>query len=155
MNPKRILALDYGHRRVGLAISDPLCITTTPLKTLLFPRPIRTQQERTIFLLHHIQNLLRDYNVSTIVLGMPKNMSGTLSQMAKEVQKVQQSLQKHFPNIQIILWDERLSTLQAERELKRLQFSFKKRQQKIDAMAAQLILQNFLDANSLHKKKNE
>jgi len=133
----RTLALDLGMKKVGLAISDPLGITAQPLDVLIRKNKVDD--------LRHIKDIIRDRNVTKIVVGLPLNMDGKPGERAKETYKFVEEL-KGEVEIPIRLWDERLTTMQANRILLQADVSRSKRKKVDDKMAAQLILQSYLDA---------
>ncbi len=137
----RILSLDVGKKKVGIAISDALGITAQPLDTL-----IRKAKKAD---LARIEKVIHDMNVSKIIVGLPLNMDGTEGTMAKEIYSFVKELEKEI-KIPVELWDERLTTMEAERLLLEADLSRKKRKKLDDKIAAQLILQSYLD--SLDKK---
>jgi len=130
----RILAIDYGTVRVGLAISDPLGLTAQSLKY------IRNNSD----LWGALKTVLDEYSVSKVVLGLPKTMKGTDSHMTQEVRDFASSFQKRF-NVDIIFRDERLSSKAAEAHLISADVKRKKRKDAVDSLAAAFILQGYLD----------
>lgn len=133
----RILAIDYGKKRFGLAISDPLGFTAQGLPTLA------SQGRKSD--LEKIAQVVRENEVEKIVVGLPRKMDGTLGQAAEEVLAFVEELKRDL-GLRIITWDERLSTKRAEREMISADLSRSKRKRSRDKVAAQLILQSFLDA---------
>ncbi len=132
----RILGLDIGEKRIGLAISDELGITAQGLETLQ-----RTE------LAHDIQSLreiIREKEIGKLVVGLPKNMNGTLGFQAEEVQKLVTLLTEQCP-LEVEYWDERLTTVAAHRVLLEGDISRRKRKKAVDQIAAVLILQGYLD----------
>ncbi|MBN3038861.1 MAG: Holliday junction resolvase RuvX [Candidatus Omnitrophica bacterium] len=142
----RILALDVGEKNIGLAISDELGWTAQGLPTLRY-------QENTEALLE-ITNVVKENNVSEIVVGMPINMDGSLGKKAKEVVSFLESLQKEV-SVPIKLWDERMSSVQAEKLMLKADLSRKKRKKKVDQLAAQIILQTYLDSRGNTSQKDD
>lgn len=132
----RILGMDVGDKTIGLAISDPLGITAQGLLTIK-----RSSVENDI---KQIKEIIREYGVESIVLGMPKNMNNTIGPRAKIVIEFAQKL-KNETNINCEFYDERLTTVEAEKVLLQSDVSRKKRKKVIDKMAAVLILQSYLD----------
>ena len=132
----RILGIDYGSRRIGLAVSDPLGITAQGVQTL-FRKNIASDMKE-------IRDLIDEKGVVEVVVGLPKNMNNTLGEKAKEVLKFIESLKTHI-SIPIKMFDERLSTVIGTRALNEANLSGKKRKKKIDMVAAQIILQGYLD----------
>ncbi len=133
----RILSLDVGKKKIGIAISDALGITAQPLDTL-----IRKAKKAD---LAQIEKVIHDMNVSKIIVGLPLNMDGTEGAMAKEIYSFAKGLEKEI-KIPLELWDERLTTMEAERLLLKADLSRKKRKKLNDKIAAQLILQSYLGA---------
>lgn len=131
----RILALDVGEKRIGVAVSDPLGITAQGLDTIQ-----RTSIDED---LAFIAKLAKEKEASEIVVGLPLNMNGTLSQNAKGVLIFIEKL-KGVTGVPINTWDERLSTMQSERILLEADVSRKKRKGVLDKMSAQVILQGYL-----------
>ena len=135
----RILGLDVGARRIGLAISDPLGITAQGLSTL--------ERRNRRFDLEEIGKLLERYEVQEIVVGNPLRMSGQSGTPAGKMATFADQLRRTF-TIPVHLWDERLSTAEAHRLLDETEIRDSRRKEVIDKMAAVLILQSFLDARS-------
>jgi putative holliday junction resolvase len=135
----RILALDVGDRRIGLAISDPLGYTAQPLFTLH-----RTGRKADI---KSVARALRKHRVKEVVVGNPLYMSGDQSPQAAKAQAFAEDLRTEF-GIIVHLWDERLTTTQAHRHLDEAGHAAMGRKGIIDQVAAVLILQSFLEARS-------
>jgi putative Holliday junction resolvase len=135
--PKRILALDLGARRIGLAVSDPLRLTAQGLETL--------QRKNKRADLEHLAQLVQKYDVVEIVLGLPLHMSGGETAQSRRSAEFAEELKEklHLP---VHLWDERLTSAQANRLLRESEISIRRRGQAVDRMAATLILQSFLEA---------
>jgi len=136
----RILAIDYGSRRMGLAVSDPLGITAQGLETL------ERKNKRSDFA--RLEKTIREYQVREIVLGYPLRMSGEEGAQSQKVADFADQLRARF-QLPVHLWDERLTSAEANRLLREAELSIKKRAQAVDRMAAVLILQAFLQARSL------
>lgn len=138
---KKVLSIDYGQARIGLAISDERQSIAFPLKVVGSGKSIQTT----------IQNLKKELlsrlsEIEKIVIGLPLLLKGEMSPMAEIVKDFGQKLEKEL-QIPVIFWDERLSSVQAEQSLKELSFSRKKRKKLVDSVAACIILQCYLDAN--------
>lgn len=133
----KILGLDYGKRRTGVAISDSSCVIAFPKKTF------KPKNEKN--LISDIKKICTDEDISTIVIGFPCNMKGEYTPQTDTVVAFSENLKKELGHIEIELFDERLSTIQAERALvdKNL-----KKYSEIDEIAAQIILQAWLDKRS-------
>ncbi|HDR7900747.1 Holliday junction resolvase RuvX [Bacillus cereus] len=134
----RILGLDVGTKTVGVAISDEMGWTAQGLET------IKINEERGYFGFDRISELVKQYNVDKIVVGLPKNMNGTIGPRGEACQQFAENL-RELLQLDVVMWDERLSTMAAERLLISADVSRKKRKQVIDKMAAVVILQGFLD----------
>jgi len=135
----RILAIDYGSRRMGLAVSDPLGITSQGIETL------QRKNKRNDF--SRLGQVIREYNVQEIVLGYPLRMSGAEGIQSEKVAGFAEELRQKF-KLPVHLWDERLTSAEANRVLREADLSIQKRAQAVDRMAAVLILQSFLQARS-------
>ncbi len=135
---KRILGVDYGDVRVGLAISDELGITAQGLDTFVINGSIKK-------LISHIINLTKTYDVQTIVFGYPKNMNGTMSEKTEKVDEII-SLLKEKLDVNIVKWDERLTTVSAYRTMRELNISQKEKNTYADKLAATYILEGYLNS---------
>ncbi|MDP8215368.1 MAG: Holliday junction resolvase RuvX [Candidatus Euphemobacter frigidus] len=138
----RILGIDPGEKRIGLALSDPLGITAQGLETLQVTSPGDAVQQ--------ISEIARQVEVSKIIIGLPLNMDGSKGEQARRAQRLGARLEAalHLP---VLFRDERLTSRQAEQVLIEANLSRRRRREKIDRMAAQLILQNYLDASESTK----
>jgi putative holliday junction resolvase len=136
---QRILAIDYGSRRMGLAVSDLLGITAQGLETL------ERKNKRSDFA--RLEKTIREYQVREIVLGNPLRMSGEAGTQSQKVAEFAEELRQRF-RIPVHLWDERLTSAEANRLLREAEISIRKRAQAVDRMAAVLILQSFLQART-------
>ena len=132
----RVLGLDIGSRRIGIAVSDPLGITAQGLDTLH-----RKNKKYDFAYLHRI---IREYEVKEIVVGLPLRMSGGEGAQAGKIRAFAEDLGKHFKLV-VHLWDERLTSAEANRLLRQADLSIEKRGQAVDRMAAILILQSWMD----------
>lgn len=136
---ERIMCLDYGSKTIGVALSDPLLLTAQPLEI------IRREQEEAIKKsLIRIGEIIKEYSVTKIVLGYPKNMNNTEGLRVEKTEYFKGKLERRF-KLPVILQDERLSTVAAERGLLEADLSRAKRKEVIDKMAAVFILQGYLD----------
>ena len=136
--PIRILGLDHGARRIGVAISDELGLTAQPLLTV-----VHTNHRND---LRSLGRLLRRYRCSAIVVGWPIHLSGDRSPRALAAEKFADALRTEF-NLPVHLWDERMSTAEAHRHLDASGRGPRDRKDVIDQVAAVLILQSWLDAH--------
>lgn len=132
----RIMALDVGSRTIGVACSDALYMTAQGIETIR-----RTSWAKDF---ERLLQLINDYEVEEIVVGMPRNMNGTKGERAEKTEEFVERL-KEVITLPITYWDERLSTVMAERSLIAADVSRRKRKAVIDKMAAVVILQGYLD----------
>ncbi len=137
--PPRILGLDVGSKRIGLAISDQLGITAQGLETL------HRQNKRSDFA--QLEQVIRQQRVAEIAIGLPLRMSGAEGIQAEKMQAFAEEIRRRF-RLPVHLWDERLSSAQANRLLRETDMSIKRRGEVVDQMAAVLILQSWMDARS-------
>jgi|ERR1043166_299472 putative Holliday junction resolvase len=135
----RILALDHGTRRIGVAVSDEMKIIATPLEYIPSD-PFDKVIER-------IQQLIREKEVELILIGMPRNMDGTFGPASEKVSAFIAALQPHITT-PIKKWDERLTSVMANRALLQGNVRRADRKQKVDKMAAAILLQSYLDSRS-------
>jgi putative pre-16S rRNA nuclease len=140
--PGRLLALDVGARRIGLAVSDLLGITAQGIETL------QRKNKRTD--LEKLAEVIREYRVNEIVVGYPLRMSGVASAQTGHVEAFAQDLEKKF-GLPLHRWDERLTSVQAGRVLRESNISIEKRAKAVDRLAAVLILQSFLDHRAMQR----
>jgi putative Holliday junction resolvase len=139
----RILGLDYGSKRIGVAVCDELGITAQGLSTI--PRKNRRQD------LEEIASFIRTYNAEKIVIGYPIRLDGTEGIQCEKVSKFASILESTF-SLPVIKWDETLSTKAAEEILIRANIARKRRKNIVDKLAASLILQGYLDAQQRRDK---
>lgn len=139
----RILGLDLGTKTLGLAVSDLTETISSGLTTLRF----NENEEENI--IPELKKIVEEYNVSLFVIGLPKNMNNTLGDAVLRTRRFEEILKKHF-DIKIEEQDERLSSVTANNVLISSDISRKKRKNKVDKLAATIILQNYLD---IHKER--
>lgn len=135
----RIIALDLGTKKCGIAITDPLQIISQPLVTIFY------NNQDFDFLINELKQVINMYNpIETIVVGFPKNIDNSISPTGKIVLKFKSMLQSNFPRITIVLFDEKYTSKDADKVM--LEMNLNKKQKKIsrDKIAAQKILENFL-----------
>lgn len=135
----RVIGLDVGTKTIGVAVSDELGWTAQGIET------IKIDSENNDFGLKRIETFIHQYHPEKIVVGFPKNMNGTVGPRGEACLEFAEVLKKTF-QIPVVLWDERLSTMAAERVLLSGDVSRKKRKKVIDKMAAVMILQGYLDS---------
>ena len=136
----KILGLDVGSKTVGIAISDLMGWTAQGLDTL------RINEEQDDLGIDQLVKIIKDNHVGTVVIGLPKNMNNSIGFRGEASIKYKEKLQESIPSIDIVMWDERLSTMAAERSLLEADVSRQKRKKVIDKMAAVFILQGYLDS---------
>lgn len=136
----KILGLDVGSKTVGIAISDLMGWTAQGLDTL------RINEEQEDLRIDQLVKIIKDNQVGTVVIGLPKNMNNSIGFRGEASIKYKEKLQESVPSVDIVMWDERLSTMAAERSLLEADVSRQKRKKVIDKMAAVFILQGYLDS---------
>ncbi|WP_421380047.1 Holliday junction resolvase RuvX [Bacillus salacetis] len=135
----RVMGLDVGSKTVGVAVSDAMGWTAQGVET------ISINEEQSQFGLQRVEELIKEYEVDKVVIGFPKNMNNTVGPRGEASQKYAKLLEDKL-GVSTILWDERLTTMAAERILLEADVSRKKRKKVIDKMAAAFILQGYLDS---------
>ncbi|MCR8845967.1 Holliday junction resolvase RuvX [Paenibacillus sp. SC116] len=135
----KLIGLDYGDRKIGVAVSDAMGWTAQGVEVIVRRRPEDD--------LRRLEALVREHGVEEIVLGLPKNMNGTIGPRGEISIAFAETLKESL-GLPVHLWDERLSTVSAERTLLEADVSRKKRRQVVDKIAATIILQNYLDYQS-------
>jgi putative Holliday junction resolvase len=138
----RLLGLDVGAKRIGLAVSDPLSITAQGLETLH-----RTNKRRD---LEQLGGIMRQHEIAEIVVGYPLNMRGDAGRQAQKVAAFAEELRRRF-GVPVHLWDERLTSAEANRVLGETAMSTRRRAEVVDRMAAVLILQSFMQNRALKR----
>ncbi len=144
----RVMGLDYGSKTVGVAISDPLGLTAQGVETIW-----RKQENKLRQTLARIEELISEYQVKRIILGYPKNMNNTIGERALKSLEFKEKLEGRT-GLPVVMWDERLTTAEAERTLIETGVRRENRKQYLDQMAAVLILQGYLDRISMNKEEN-
>mgnify|MGYP003450234066 FL=1 len=138
----RAMSLDVEKKTIGIATSDLMWMIANGVETIR-----RTSVERDFI---RIGELIKEHEVSTLVVGYPKNMNGSIGERAQICEAFAEELRNRFPACKVVLWDERLSTVAAEKVLVDADMRRNKRKKIIDMMAAVVILQNYLDSNPAH-----
>lgn len=141
----RIIGLDYGSKTVGVAISDPLGLTAQGIETI--HRKTENKLRQT---LARIEALIAEYEVETIVLGFPKHMNNDIGDRAEKSLEFKEMLERRT-GLEVVMWDERLTTVEAERTLIESNVRRENRKQYIDTVAAIFILQGYLDSLSMKR----
>ena len=135
----RILGLDFGTKTVGVAVSDELFITAQGVEIIRREKPSKLRQT-----LSKIEELIRQYNVEKIVLGYPKNMNNTEGERCERTKEFKEQLEKRT-GLEVILWDERLTTVAADNAMIEMGIRRERRKEYVDEIAAIFILQGYLD----------
>ncbi|MDN4526288.1 Holliday junction resolvase RuvX [Fictibacillus fluitans] len=140
----RILGLDVGSHTVGVAVSDEMGWTAQGIET------VRRKPHQPDEVFERIGDFIKQYDVKEIVVGLPKNMNGSIGPSGEACQEFARQAEARY-GVPVVLWDERLTTMAAQKMLISADVSRKKRKQVIDKMAAVLILQGYLDSRQLKK----
>lgn len=135
----RILCIDYGDARIGVAVSDPLGLTAQMLETIKWKNDIQRPVQR-------IKEIYDGYNCEAIVVGIPRNMDGTAGPREIKTREFIKLLETELPEARIVPWDERLTTVMAQRAMHDMGIVAKNQKSRIDQMAAAFILQGYLDS---------
>lgn len=136
----RVMGLDFGSRTVGVAVSDPLHITAQGLEIIR-----REQENKLRRTLARIEELVQEYEVEEIVLGYPKNMNNTVGERGEKTEEFKQMVERRT-GLPVVLWDERLTTVAADRTMMEAGIRRENRKKYVDRIAASFILQGYLDA---------
>ena len=144
----RIMGLDYGSKTVGVSISDALLLTAQGIETIE-----RKEENKLRKTLARIEALIKEYEVEKIVLGLPLNMNDTIGERAQKTLEFKAMLERRT-GLEVILWDERLTTVEAEQILIESNVRREDRKKYIDKIAAGFILQGYLDSFYLAKKES-
>ncbi|MCR5221803.1 MAG: Holliday junction resolvase RuvX [Lachnospiraceae bacterium] len=138
----RIMGLDYGSKTVGVAVSDPLLITAQGVEIIR-----RDSENKIRKTLARIEALIEEKEVTKIVLGYPLNMNDTVGERARKTEEFKESLERRT-GLEVVLWDERLTTVEAENAMIESGTRREDRKKDVDENAAMLILQSYLDATA-------
>ena len=141
----RIIGLDFGAMTCGVAISDPLLITAQPKETIR-----RTHETKLRKTLARIEELINEYEVDKIVLGLPKKLDDTEGERAEKTREFAAHLMRRT-GLEVVFWDERLSTVEASRVLAAVGYDHVKKEKVIDKLAAVIILQSYLNYLAMSK----
>ena len=136
----RIMGLDFGSKTVGVAVSDSLLITAQGVETIT-----RKSENKLRQTLARIEELIKEYNVNKIVLGYPKNMNNSVGERCEKTEEFKKSLERRT-GLEVVLWDERLTTIEADRTLIESDVRRENIKKFVDKLAAVLILQGYLDS---------
>ena len=136
----RIMGLDFGSKTVGVALSDPLLITAQGLETVRRESPNKLRKTYA-----RLEQIIKEYDVQKIVLGLPKNMNNTEGERVEKTKEFADNLHRRT-GIEIIMWDERLTTVEAHKTMMAAGLNSENRNKIVDKIAAVLILQGYLDS---------
>ena len=131
----RVMGLDYGSKTIGVAISDPLGLTAQGIEIIR-----REEENKLRKSLRRIEELIKEYQVEEIVLGFPKNMNNTIGERAEKSLQLKETLERRC-KLPVIMWDERLTTVEANRTLMESKVRRENRSKYVDMIAAVFILQ--------------
>lgn len=136
----RIMGLDFGSKTVGVAVCDPLGYTAQGVETIT-----RKEENKLRRTLSRIEALIKEYEITSIVLGYPKNMNDTIGERARKTEEFKEMLERRT-GLPVILWDERLTTIEADQILRESGVRRENRKEVIDKIAAGIILQSYLES---------
>lgn len=142
----RIMGLDFGTKTVGVAVSDPLLITAQGVEIIR-----RKYEDKLRQTLARIEELVKEYEVDKIVLGLPKNMNNTEGERVEKTLSFRDMLERRT-GLDVVMWDERLTTVAADKAMMEAGIRRENRHEYVDMIAASLILQGYLDALSIQKQ---
>ena len=145
----RIMGLDFGSKTVGVAVSDALLITAQGIEIVR-----REQENKLRRTLARIEELIKEYEVEKIVLGLPKNMDGSSGERVEKTMEFKAMLERRT-QLEVIMWDERLTTVAADRLMMEANVRRDNRKKYVDSIAATFILQGYLDKLSMEKRNGE
>lgn len=141
----RVMGLDYGSKTMGVAVSDPLGLTAQPVEIIR-----RKSENKLRQTLARIEELIGEYEVGALVLGLPKNMNNTLGERALKSLELKETLERRT-GLPVVMWDERLTTVEANRAMIEGNVRREDRGRYVDAIAAVLILQGYLDSQGISR----
>ena len=136
----RIMCLDFGSKTVGVAVSDPLYITAQGVEIIR-----REQENKLRKTLARIEELVKEYEVEEIVLGLPKNMNNSIGERAEKTLEFKTMLERRT-GLNVVMWDERLTTVAADKTMMEVGVRRENRKKYVDQIAATFILQGYLDS---------
>lgn len=138
----RIMGLDYGSKTIGVAVSDPLGLTAQGIEIIR-----REEENKLRKSLRRVEELIQEYQVEEIVLGFPKNMNNTIGERAEKSLQLKEMLERRC-GLPVTMWDERLTTVEANRTMMETGIRRENRSKYVDMIAAVFILQGYLDAKA-------
>lgn len=141
----RIMGLDFGSKTVGVAVSDPLMITAQGIEIIR-----RESENKLRKTLARIEELIKEYDVDRIVLGLPKNMDNTIGERAEKTLEFKEMVERRT-GLPVIMWDERLTTVAAHKAMDAAGIKQNNRDKYVDSIAASFILQGYMDREAMTK----
>jgi len=144
----RIMGLDFGSKTVGVAVSDPLGFTAQGVETI-----VRKEENKLRQTCQRIEALIKEYEITSIVLGYPKNMDDSIGERARKTEEFKEMLERRT-KLPVILWDERLTTVEADEILEESGVPRSERKKVIDKIAAGIILQSYLNSMEQEEKRS-
>ena len=145
----RILGLDYGTKTVGVAVSDPLMLTAQGVEIIR-----RKEENKLRQTLARIEELVEEYDISIIVLGLPKHMNNSEAFRVESTMQFKEKLERRL-RLEVVMCDERLTTVAADRTMMEAGVRRENRKEYVDMLAAQFILQGYLDSLAFKKKQEQ
>lgn len=145
----RIMGLDFGSKTVGVAVSDPLGYTAQGVETI-----VRREENKLRQTCQRIEALIKEYEITSIVLGYPKNMDDSVGERARKTEEFKEMLERRT-GLPVILWDERLTTVEADEILEESGVPRSERKKVIDKIAAGIILQSYLNCRQEEKRSRK
>ena len=145
----RVIGLDYGTKTVGVALSDALGITAQPVETIT-----RKEENKLRKTYARIEEIISQNDVTKIVVGLPKNMNNTIGERAEACMEFANNLERRT-GLEVVMWDERLTTVAADRTMMEAGVRRENRKEYVDMLAAQFILQGYLDSLAFKKKQEQ
>ncbi len=143
----RIMGLDYGSKTVGVSVCDPLGLTAQALETI-----VRKDENKLRQTCRRIEALIQEYEITSIILGYPMNMDDSVGERGRKTEEFKEMLEKRT-GLPVVLWDERLTTVEADEILRESGVPARDRKKVIDKVAAGIILQSYLNATESERQK--
>ncbi|WFB35899.1 Holliday junction resolvase RuvX [Kiritimatiellota bacterium B12222] len=137
----RVLGIDYGEARIGLAVSDSMRMVATPFETV--------DGKNKKLATRRIREILAEKQISTIIVGLPLHMNGDFGELAQAATDFGEKLSSQVPDLEVVMWDERMSSAEAERAMNLSNTKAGRKKELRDQLAAQIILQSWLDAQGM------
>ena len=143
----RMMGLDFGSKTVGVSVCDPLGLTAQAVETIT-----RKEEDKLRRTCQRIEALIREYGITTVILGYPKNMDGSVGERGEKTREFKEMLERRT-GLPVILWDERLTTVEADEILRESKVPRGERKKVLDQVAAGIIIQTYLEASEAERQK--